>query len=138
MEKFLQMYKELSLENLHLLQDVYSSDIQFIDPAHEISGLKHLTDYFSALYQNVNSIDFEFKDVVRQDSSCYLQWDMAFRHKSFAGGRTIVVSGTTFLKINDNDKVCYHRDYFDLGAMLYEHLPLLGRLLTTIKARLGK
>jgi len=138
MEKFLEMYKELSSENLHLLQDVYSSDIQFIDPAHEINGLEHLTEYFSALYQNVNSIDFEFKDVVRQDSLCYLQWDMAFRHKSLAGGRSIVVSGTTFLQLNDNDKVCYHRDYFDLGGMLYEHLPLLGRLITTIKKRLGK
>ncbi len=138
MEKFLQLYKTLSSENLHLLEDVYSSDIQFIDPAHEIKGLKSLTDYFSALYQNVHSINFEFKDVLQQESSCYLQWDMAFRHKRFAGGRTIAVSGTTFLKFNDNGKICYHRDYFDLGAMLYEHLPLLGRLLTNIKARLGK
>lgn len=138
MEKFLQMYNELSSENLHLLQDVYSSDIQFIDPAHEINGLEHLSEYFSALYQNVNSINFEFKDVMRQDSSCYLQWDMTFRHKTFARGKAIVVSGTTFLQLNDDEKVCYHRDYFDLGEMLYEHLPLLGRVLTTIKKRLGK
>ncbi len=138
MEKFLKMYKELSSENLHLLEDVYSQDIQFIDPAHEISGLEHLTEYFSVLYQNVNSIDFEFMDVVRQDSSCYLRWDMTFRHKSLARGRAIVVSGSTYLQLNDKEKVCYHRDYFDLGAMLYEHLPLLGRLLGTIKGRLGK
>lgn len=138
MEKLIEMYKELNAENLHLLKDVYSSDIHFIDPAHEIDGLDQLSDYFSALYQKVSSIDFEFKDVLEQDSSCYLQWDMAFRHKSFAGGRTIKVSGTTFLRLNDDEKICYHRDYFDLGAMLYEHLPLLGRLLTKIKGRLGQ
>ena len=63
---------------------------------------------------------------------------MTFRHKSLAGGKTILVSGTTFLRLNDDNKVYFHRDYFDLGEMLYEHLPLLGRLLTTIKGRLGK
>ena len=138
MEKFLAMYKDLSSDNLHLLQNVYSSDIQFIDPAHEISGLDKLTEYFSALYQNVISIDFDFKDVVQQHNSCYLQWDMSFRHKSLAGGKTILVTGTTFLRLNNDHKVCLHRDYFDLGEMLYEHLPLLGRLVTTIKGRLGK
>ena len=138
MEKFLAMYQQLDHENLHLLQDVYSSDIQFKDPAHEINGLDKLTEYFSVLYQNVTSIDFRFKDVVQQEKLCYLQWDMTFRHKNFAGGKTIVVSGTTFLQFNDDHKVCFHRDYFDLGEMLYEHLPLLGRLLTNIKGRLGK
>lgn len=132
------MYRELNSENLYILRDVYSSDVQFIDPAHEIKGLEKLTEYFSALYKNVDSIDFDFKDIVQQDSSCYLQWDMTFRHKSLAGGRAIVVSGATFLKLNENEKVYYHRDFFDLGAMLYEHLPLLGRVLTTIKGRLGK
>lgn len=132
------MYKELNAENLHLLKDVYSSDIQFIDPAHEIHTLDQLTDYFSTLYENVQSIDFEFYDVMEQGNSCYLQWDMTFRHKSFAGGRSIVVRGTTFLRINSEGKICYHRDYFDLGAMVYEHLPLVGRLLINIKRRLGK
>ena len=138
MEKFLAMYQELNSKNLHLLQDVYSADILFIDPAHEIDGLDKLTEYFSALYQNVTSIDFDFKDIVEQESACYLQWDMSFRHKSLARGKTILVSGTTFLRINDDHKVCFHRDYFDLGEMLYEHLPLFGRLVTTIKGRLGK
>lgn len=138
MEKFLQMYKKLNIENLHLLQDVYSSDITFIDPAHEIKGLENLREYFAALYLNVKSIDFDFRDVVQQGRLCYVQWDMTFQHSRLAGGGPIVVSGTTFLELNDEKKVCYHRDYFDLGAMLYEHLPLLGRLLSTIKGRLGK
>lgn len=137
MEKFLQMYKELRSENLHLLEGVYSSDIRFIDPAHEIQGLSQLTDYFSALYQNVETIKFDFRDIVQQDKTCYLQWEMTFSHKSLARGKSIIVSGTTFLKLDDQEKVCYHRDYFDLGAMLYEHIPILGNLIGRIKRRLG-
>lgn len=70
MEKFLGMYQDLSSENLHLLQNVYSSDIQFTDPAHEINGLGKLTEYFSALHQNIISIDFNFKDIVEQGNLC--------------------------------------------------------------------
>ncbi len=138
MENFLQMYKELSYDNLHLLEGVYSSDIRFVDPAHEINGLGQLTEYFAALYQNVEAITFNFRDIVQQDRACYLQWDMTFSHKNLARGRSIVVSGTTFLRLDDQGKVCYHRDYFDLGAMLYEHIPILGSIVTTIKRRLGK
>lgn len=138
MDKFFQMYKELNANNLHLLESVYNSDITFIDPVHEINGLEHLRLYFSALYQNVESISFEFRDIVQQNNSGYLQWDMTFRHKTLARGNPIVVTGTTFLQFNENGQVYYHRDYFDLGAMLYEHLPLLGRIVTTIKRRLVK
>lgn len=137
MEKFLQMYKDLSRENLHLLEGVYSSDIRFIDPAHEIVGISQLTDYFSALYQNVETITFDFRDIVQQEKNCYLQWDMTFSHKSLARGKSIIVSGTTFLQLDDQEKVHYHRDYFDLGAMLYEHIPILGSLIGRIKRRLG-
>lgn len=138
MDTFIKIYQGLNADNLHLLQDIYSTDIQFTDPAHEIIGLEQLTEYFTALYQNVESIEFTFHDVLQHDDSCYLQWVMTFRHKTFAGGKAICVPGTTFLRFNNDGKVCYHRDYFDLGTMLYEHLPLLGRLLTRIKRRLGK
>ena len=37
-----------------------------------------------------------------------------------------------------NGKIYYHRDYFDMGAMVYEQLPLLGRIVRKIKQRLGQ
>ncbi len=60
MANFLSMYKSLNRDNLHILKTVYTEDVRFIDPAHEINGLEHLTNYFSALYQNLDSIDFSF------------------------------------------------------------------------------
>ncbi|HGP4674712.1 TPA: nuclear transport factor 2 family protein, partial [Vibrio cholerae O1] len=35
-------------------------------------------------------------------------------------------------------KVTYHRDYFDMGEMLYEQLPVLGQVIRAIKRRLGQ
>lgn len=138
MEKFLTIYNNLNHKNLHLLRDIYRPDIHFIDPAHEICGLDNLTDYFFVLYENLRSIDFIFHDVVKVDNAAYLQWQMTFRHKKFSGGSPVAVDGTTFLQFDHEHLVYYHRDYFDLGAMIYEQLPLLGRLIKVIKGRLGQ
>jgi hypothetical protein len=35
------------------------------------------------------------------------------------------------------EKIDYHRDYFDLGQMVYEQIPLVGRIIKTIKKRLS-
>ena len=138
MKNFLDMYQNLNRDNLHLLATVYAENVQFVDPAHEINGLKELTAYFAALYQNVASIRFSFHDTLEGEGKAYIQWDMTYVHKKIAGGRPITITGTTFLRIDTDGKVIYHRDYFDLGAMVYEQIPLLGRLVTSIKKRLGK
>ena len=50
---------------------------------------------------------------------------------------SVRVEGATRLQFDAWGKVCLHRDYFDLGAMLYEQLPLLGPVVRVIKGRLG-
>lgn len=138
MEHFLSTYKILKRDNLHLLEEIYAPDIRFIDPAHEIVGLEQLTTYFKALYANVESIDFLFHDQVTEGDKGYVQWDMTFRHSRFSAGKSIAVPGTTYVRFHPDGKVFYHRDYFDLGAMLYENLPLFGGFVKRIKRRLGK
>jgi hypothetical protein len=33
--------------------------------------------------------------------------------------------------------VYYHRDYYDAGSMLYEHIPLMGYAIRKIKKKVG-
>lgn len=138
MKEFLSIYQNLNKDNLHNLETIYAENVKFIDPAHEIYGLEKLTVYFSAMYQNVESICFTFNHALEVKDEGYVQWDMTFVHKKLAGARPITVSGVTFVRSDDNGKIFFHRDYFDLGAMVYEQVPLLGRLITSIKRRLGK
>lgn len=138
MDRFLEMYQNLNKDNLHTLKDVYRDDIEFIDPAHRITGIDHLTDYFSALYKNVDTVQFTFSDPLMAEGSGYVRWEMNFSHKRLAGGRPISVPGATYLQFDENGMVYHHRDFFDLGAMIYEQVPLLGRVVTMIKRGLGK
>lgn len=137
MEKFLETYQNLTFDNLHRLAEIYTADIHFTDPAHEIIGLNRLTEYFSGLYRNITAPEFRFHHHLRSGDTAYVQWEMDFSHPRLNRGRIISVCGASYLRFADADKVALHRDYFDLGEMLYEQIPLLGRIITTVKRRLG-
>jgi len=137
MDTFLRTYQKLTAGNLQELANLYTEDIRFIDPVHEIKGLNRLTEYFANLYSSIGRIGFQFSHQVRQGAEGYVQWQMTFTHPRLKKGREIVVPGASYLHFTGEDKVNLHQDYFDLGAMLYEHLPMLGGIISTIKRRLS-
>lgn len=137
LERFMDAYRNLTADNLHDLGLIYADDVHFVDPAHEIRGLEALQSYFSNLYQNLASISFDYHRVLDNETEASISWSMTFTHPRISRGRAVTVEGATFLQFDQDDKVAHHRDYFDLGAMLYEHLPVFGTLTTFIKNRLG-
>jgi ketosteroid isomerase-like protein len=137
MEKFLEIYNKLNSENLDLLAEIYAENVVFIDPAHEILGLKNLQRYFASMYSGLHSASFTFSDTQRKGDHAYVQWTMDFSHPKLGGGKIISLPGVSSLKFDSDDKAIYHRDFFDMGAMLYEHLPLFGKMIKLLKKRLG-
>jgi hypothetical protein len=134
LERFQQTYQRLNAQSLGLLGQLYSDDVSFQDPFRRIAGLPALTDYFTELYRHVESCSFTFGDSVVQGQSASLTWTMSLKHPRLNGGRLVTVPGSTFIRFHD--KVCYHRDYFDGGAMLYENLPVVGFVIRAIKERI--
>lgn len=132
-----QFYRQLSKHNLDQLAELYHPHVVFEDSAHRIEGLAALQCYFVQLYQNVQRCDFTIHEQQQLGQNAFLTWTMHLQHPKLAGGTMISVQGTSCIKFEDG-KVIYHRDYFDLGEMLYEHIPLLGRVIRCIKRRLGQ
>ncbi|CRM36582.1 SnoaL-like domain protein [Pseudomonas sp. 37 R 15] len=129
-------FATLDKHNLHLLDSLYSDDIVFADPLHEVHGLPELHRYFAQLYSNVNQLSFDFHGFDQTvEGEGYLRWTMNFRHPRLAGGELIRVLGCSHLMWRA--KVYRHRDYFDAGALLYEHLPVLGGVISWLKRRMG-
>ncbi len=80
LERFTDIYLKLDRDHIDLLGQIYSDDIVFVDPAHKISGLIGLKEYFYQLYQNVSHIDFCFDDKIEQGRMATLTWVMRFSH----------------------------------------------------------
>lgn len=135
-DDFIQLYQALNKDNLHLLGRVYDDKIIFADPMHQIIGLPALTQYFAKLYKNIQHIQFDIKEVQQNNSQASLFWQMQYSHPKLNKGGTIFVDGMSQLRFNE--KIFFHRDYFDLGQMLYEHLPCMGGLIRLLKDRAAK
>jgi len=134
LNKFMSVYQTLSIDNLELLESIYDKDITFIDPIHQIQGLDALQQYFQGLYQNLSSCHFEIDNVISQPNQAAIYWQMTYQHPKLNKGQLVSVYGSSQLMAKDG-KVIYHRDFLDLGSMLYEQLPLLGKIIQWIKKR---
>ena len=136
LHRFATEFAALDASNLARLGQLYSDDVLFRDPLHEVRGLPALQRYFAEMYANVGRLDFDFHSFDQVcDGEGYLRWTMHFRHPRLRGGAPISVDGCSHLLWWD--KVYQHRDYFDAGAMLYEHLPLMGGVIAWLKRRLA-
>lgn len=135
LERFLNTYQRLNRENLDLLGGIYTEHIRFSDPAHNLKGLPALRDYFAELYANVEQISFEFSSPRISNDQVFVQWVMRLRHPRLNRGGEVEVPGVSCLHFTENGLVDEHRDYFDLGVLLYEQLPLLGPLVRAVKRR---
>lgn len=137
LDNFLTTYQILNKYNLMRLQDIYADNVVFIDPVHEINGLDDLTKYFIGLYENIDHISFSYADTLSVENTASVYWQMTYSHPKLNKGKDIQMEGNTLLKFNADGKVIYHHDYFDLGAMIYEHVPLLGLAIGALKKRLS-
>ena len=132
--EFCRFYRDLDQNPLSMLKDIYSADMKFCDPVHRIQGIQPFTQYFEELMQQVKSCSFDIKQINETECTAFVRWDMHLQHPRLKGGDLIIVEGVSYLEFDG--KITSHQDYFDLGAMLYEHLPIMGRVIKYIKTSL--
>ena len=77
----------------------------------------------------------EDEQTIIEQGQATVIWTMTFSHDRLSSGESISVNGCSHLKFAE--KIYYHRDYLDMGQMLYEHLPLFGRIVQFIKKRVA-
>ena len=132
-DDFQQVYTGLNRSNIETVSTIYDENVTFIDPFHEIRGLKTLRHYFNELYKNVINCEFTFGEVYAKHNSAMIIWNMAVQHRTLSKNKPIEVCGST--QIRFDDKIYFHRDYFDAGQMVYECLPLVGSVIKFIKQK---
>ncbi len=127
-------YESFDPSDVQLIDKIYDRDVVFRDPLHEIEGLVSMHDYFSNMLKAIDYCKFSFGDELIGDNKAYLSWKMYFRHKQLNQGNEIVLRGVSHLEFGE--KVVYHEDFYDMGAMVYEHTPVFGRAVAWLKGRI--
>jgi len=134
LERLKDNFKDLQQADWSRLGEIYADNIVFSDPVHELRGLVVLEDYFTTLCVDLNDCRFEYLDQLASDNTAYLKWVMHFRHPRL-GSQVIDVRGVSHIRWGE--KIEFHEDFYDLGAMLYERLPVLGNVTRWLRLRLA-
>lgn len=134
-ENFMNLYRNASDLSAEAIAGVYAPDIIFSDPIHRIEGIDSLRKYLGIMYSNVNSCRFEYHEQLVLEHKASIKWKMTFRHKKLANGKEIEVRGATFIEFTD--RIFMHEDFFDVGAMIYEHVPVMGAGIRYLKRRIS-
>ena len=133
-ELFKTSYRNMMQTDLSRLDQLYSEDVVFKDPIHQIRGLASMQDYLAEMCSNLNECQFEFLDQLQSEDTAYIKWNMNFSHPKLAAGKLISVRGIS--QLHFDEKISFHEDVYDMGAMLYEQLPVMGPLTCWLKRRL--
>ncbi len=135
LNRFENLYKNLSLESIAQLDTVYHQDITFADPVGEHRGMAAVKHYFSNLLETTEDCRFHIYSVTSSDAVCMVRWQMKLKHPRLNSGDEITLEGVSELKVKD-DLVVYQRDFYDMGEMIYENVPLLRGVIGFIKNKM--
>lgn len=133
-DKFKYVFEHLDKDSMHLIDEFYDQNVEFIDPIGQMKGSKNIKRYYQELYKNVKTIRFDFSEFVENGDTIVGVWKMTLVTPKLNSGDPIVVDGNSVIKFK-NGKAIYHRDFFDMGEFIYENIPVLGFLVKKIKER---
>lgn len=135
-EKAKKTFNQLKSDNVDILDRFYANDALFVDPIGQYKGLSLIKAYFAKAYSGADLVDFEFTDEIVSQNKLTLVWTMSLKTKNLKNGELIKLDGTSVLKYDLEGLVSYHRDYYDMGELIYENIPVLSWVLKKIKAQL--
>lgn len=132
---FTDFYRQFDQCSLDRLNDLYDEQVVFKDPLHTLQGRRTVQDYFDKLCQDLSRCRFEFTSEVHGNQAVFYRWNMHYQHPRLGGNKPLVLEGGSLIEFSD--KITRHEDFYDMGAMLYEHVPVVGGAIRLLKRRLA-
>jgi SnoaL-like domain len=134
-EEFKALYSRFDSSTPEQLGRLYSRDVVFIDPVHQTQGLDALKTYFAGFCSPETACQFNFYNQVVTAEQAFVQWTMNYSHARLNHGKTLTLNGGTLIKFTN--LIHTHEDFYDMGAMIYQHIPLLGWAVKKINRRIA-
>ena len=127
MNKLTDLKEWFSNLNESALDDIgsyYDENVFFKDPFNEFNGREKLKKLFIHMFITLKNPHFVFIDNIENSEGVFLTWDFIFSYKE----KLFKIHGSSHLKLNDEEKIVYHRDYWDVGEEILLKIPLIKSL----------
>ena len=121
-KKYINLFCNLSPDNIDQFDNLISKDIIFIDPFNNIKGINAFKNIFYHMFKNVKEPKFFVIDFSINKQRVFLKWKMTF----FAFKSLQTIEGMSELLLNNDGKVVSHTDYWDSLSGLFIKIPFIG------------
>lgn len=133
-DRFVNYYTALDNQPHAAMTALYHPDAELIDPFGSHQGLFAIQRYFTHLLVNVSHCRFAIDAPLFDENRFVVTWTMHWSHPKIAGGEALSLPGCSVVTVQDG-QVIRQRDFYDAGEMLYEHIPVLGWAVRSVKRR---
>jgi hypothetical protein len=131
-------FNGLNKDSMHLVSEFYASDCVFEDPLTSRVGSSDIERYYAHLYQNVQEISFVFEPMSEENHQVAAPWVMHMRAAPINKGNVVHLKGLSLIRFDPQRRqAIFQRDYYDMGAFIYEHVPVLKNVIAYVKRRLN-
>ena len=119
--EFKERFLNLNESTLDEIISYYDENVFFKDPFNEFNGREKLKKLFIHMFITFKNPHFVFIDSIENGEEIFLTWDFIFSYKE----KIFKIHGSSHLKLNDEKKIVYHRDYWDVGEELLLKIPFI-------------
>ena len=119
--EFKERFLNLNESTLDEIISYYDKNVFFKDPFNEFNGREKLKKIFIHMFITFKNPHFVFIDTIENSEGIFLTWDFIFSYKE----KLFKIHGSSHLKLNDKEKIVYHRDYWDVGEELLLKIPFI-------------
>jgi hypothetical protein len=115
---------------------VYARDAYLNDTLKTLHGAPAIRDYFLRTAKGLDSMTVRFDDLAVAGRDYYFRWTMDTRMKRLARGKTVRTIGVTLVRFDREGRVILHQDFWDSAQGVWNHVPLVGAVISWIKSAL--
>ncbi|NRP28356.1 SnoaL-like domain protein [Marinobacterium sp. xm-d-420] len=132
-QQYVELFENLTPDSVTQFESLVTPDVRFADPFNDVRGFSKMCEILTDMFERSEDPSFTVFEWFEQPGAAYVRWE--FRAKLPVLG-VFTTEGVSRLSINESGLIAEHLDYWD-SAPLYMKLPLLGRILRSIRAKMA-
>ena len=123
-EKYINLFSNLTPKNVKDFDNLVSKDIRFVDPFNNVKGVENFKKIFYHMFEKTQDPKFSVITYTIKNKNVFLKWKMTF----YAFKSEQSIEGISELTFNKFGKITSHVDYWDSLNGLFIRLPYVGFL----------
>lgn len=114
---------------------VYAPDAYLNDTLVTHHGPGEIKAYFLMTADTMTNYEVTIDDSASSGAEHYVRWTMNFSAPKLNGGKPVISTGMSHIRLNSAGQVIMHQDFWDSGTNIYGQLPILGGAIEGIRRR---